>query len=70
MYDSFFMGKPTSYWLELDNKFGDIKDDPYMLLVAAEAKLELLACKYEKDKHNLHAEIDRMKLQLGYNSGK
>jgi hypothetical protein len=67
--ESFFMGKPSSYWLRLEETFGHVQDDPYVLLVAAEAKIALLDSKYENDKLLLQTEITNLRNQLGFVNG-
>lgn len=69
MYDTHFMGKPSSYWLRLEETFGHVHDDPYVLLVAAEAKIAMLDSKYENDKHMLETEITKLRKQLGFVNG-
>jgi hypothetical protein len=67
--ESLFMGKPLSYWFKLEDTFGEVRDDPYVLLVAAEAKIALLDSKYENDKHKLETEINNLRKQLGFVNG-
>jgi hypothetical protein len=67
--ESLFMGKPLSYWIKLEETFGHVHDDPYVLLVAAEAKIALLDSKYENDKHKLETEINNLRKQLGFVNG-
>lgn len=69
MYESHFMGKPISYWLDLDSMFGEVSKDPYVQLVAAEAKIALLDSKYENHKHMLETEITKLRKQLGFVNG-
>jgi hypothetical protein len=67
--ESLFMGKPCNYWLRLEETFGHVQDDPYVLLVAAEAKIALLDSKYENDKLLLQTEITNLRNQLGFVNG-
>jgi hypothetical protein len=67
--ESLFMGKPYSYWLRLEETFGHVQDDPYVLLVAAEAKIALLDSKYENDKLLLQTTINKLRNQLGLIDG-
>lgn len=69
MYENHFMGKPISYWIELDSMFGEVSKDPYVQLVAAEAKIAALDSKYENDKHMLETEIAKLRKQLGFIDG-
>ena len=69
MYETRFMGKPFSYWAKLEETFGDVQDDPYLLLVAYESKLALLDSKYENDKLALETSINTLRKQLGFING-
>lgn len=69
MYEAHFMGKPISYWSKLEETFGDIQDDPYVQLVVAESKLEILDSKYENDKLALETKINTLRKQLGFING-
>jgi hypothetical protein len=69
MYETHFMGKPTSYWLELDSMFGEVSKDLYVQLVATEAKIALLESHYENDKHKLETKINNLRKQLGFVNG-
>ena len=69
MYESHFMGKPISYWIDLDKVFGEVSKDPYVLLVAAEANIAVLESKYENDKRDLEATITSLRNELGFVNG-
>jgi hypothetical protein len=70
MYETLFMCKPLSYWHDLEDKFGDVKDDPYMLLLAAEARLAKLDRVYDKDREELKNITENLRNQLGIVNGK
>ncbi len=63
------MGKPLSYWIKLEETFGEVRDDPYVLLVVAEAKIANLESKYENDKLDLETTINKLRSQLGFVNG-
>lgn len=67
--ESLFMGKPISYWVKLEETFGVIQDDPYLLLVAAEAKSAALESRYENDKLAIEKQINTLRNQLGLING-
>lgn len=69
MYETHFIGKPISYWTKLEETFGEVQNDPYVLLVVAEAKIAMLDSKYENDKHTLESEINKLRNQLGFIDG-
>ena len=69
MFENHFMDKPFSYWVKLEETFGDIQDDPYLLLVAAEAKSAALESRYENDKLALETTINTLRKQLGFTYG-
>lgn len=69
MFENHFMDKPFSYWLKLEETFGDIQDDPYLLLVAAEAKSAALESRYENDKLAIEKQINTLRNQLGLING-
>ncbi len=69
MFDTHFMGKPCSYWLKLEKTFGEVQDDPYVLLVVAESKIAMLDSKYENDKLDLETTINKLRKQLGFIDG-
>jgi hypothetical protein len=70
MCETVFMGKSIDYWIDLDSKFGEVKDHPHMLLVAAEARLDILDKKYEHQKKQIKQRIEELRKQLGVEDGK
>jgi hypothetical protein len=69
MSETHFMNKPLSYWVKLEETFGDVRDDPYLLLVAAEAKSAALESRYENDKLAIEKQINTLRKQLGLIDG-
>lgn len=69
MFENHFMDKPFSYWIKLEETFGDVQDDPYVLLVAAEAKSAALESRYENDKLAIEKQISTLRNQLGLIDG-
>lgn len=63
------MGKPASYWIELDNVFGNVQDDPYVLLAVAEAKLDKLDADYAEQRATISNCIKQL-LEAVEDSGK
>lgn len=57
MSETHFMGKPLTYWLKLEETFGDVREDPQVLLAVSEAKLALLELNYTVSKLRLESDI-------------
>jgi hypothetical protein len=57
MSETYFMGKPLTYWLKLEETFGDVQEDPQVLLAVSEAKLALLESNYTVSKLRLESDI-------------
>lgn len=57
MIETHFIGKPLTYWLKLEETFGDVQDDPQVLLAVSEAKLALLESNYTGSKLRLESDI-------------
>lgn len=57
MFETHFMSKPLSYWIKLEETFGDVQEDSQVLLAVSEAKLALLEENYTKSRLRFKSDI-------------
>jgi hypothetical protein len=65
MYETYFMGKHTTYWLKLDMLCSGIEDEPDLELLCAQLQLRKLDTKYIKERKALEDRINKLSSDLG-----